>query len=72
MAWNPHGDPPTAQAIDSAHRYLEQDALVKQITIAHQPNPALVNQWAELATTPAFGNRAGLRLELNQKRVVGG
>jgi len=35
---------------------LKQDALIEQITITHQTNPALVNQRAELTTTPAFGH----------------
>jgi hypothetical protein len=50
---------------------LKQDALVEQITITHQTNPAIVNQRAELATTPALGNRAGLRFKLDEKGVIG-
>src|SRR5690606_15672891 len=59
-------------AIDSAHGHLQQDTLIEQIAVTNQANPALVNQRAELAATPASGHGTGLRLELDQQGVVGG
>src|SRR5690606_3103720 len=52
--------------------HLQQDTLIEQIAVTNQANPALVNQRAELAATPAPGHGTGLRLELDQQGVVGG
>ncbi len=52
---DPLGHPPTAQAIDAAHRQLQQNALIQQVTITHLANPPLVDQRTGLTTAPAGG-----------------
>ncbi|MCY1462564.1 hypothetical protein D9M71_803520 [compost metagenome] len=50
---NSLGHPPTIQAIDAAHRQLEQHTLIEQVTIPHLTNSPLVDQRAGLGTPAA-------------------
>ncbi|MNF81410.1 hypothetical protein D3C84_636820 [compost metagenome] len=62
---DPLGHPPAAQAIDTAHRHLEQHALIQQIPIAYPAQSALMDQRAGLATATAIGDTTGLRLKFD-------
>src|SRR5690606_36303039 len=69
---DPLGHPPAAEAIDSADGHLQQDTLITQIAVTTQAKPALMNKRAESVATSAVANGTALRLELDQRGVVGG
>ncbi len=60
---DPLGYTPAAQTVHAAHRQLQQDSLIQQVTVTHLMDAPLVDQRAGFGTPAANRYAPGLRLK---------